>query len=377
MDIFSYIDNYGIYSFDEKPFNDVDSTIFSFLSYVDYGFIPANDKVTLSKVGRMHLGLNNEKKRNIIAVKDAIKLLHYLKDTKRYKNCIFSNYIYEANDDVQFSAICIEYKKGYVFVSYEGTDQMISGWKENLLLSYEFPTLSHVKAINYLNRHFTFSSKKIILGGHSKGGNFALVAGMCCNFLVKSKIQKIYNIDGPGLLEKEINSNRFRKIEDRYVHIIPDNSIIGIILNNKNDVVVKSNVKGPLAHDIFYWEVDNYNFKNAKLSTFSDGLHKGILNFLDNHSQVELELVINDLNMLCKRAGVVSILDFKEDNKKIVKLINEAKKLNKVSRTVLYELLNIFIVSIGNSKYNDFKEFVSKFKIDIKNELDGIKLYSK
>lgn len=367
MNLYNYIDDYGIYSFYEKPFNELDAAIFSFLSYVDYSSAVKNNKVLLKNAGRILFGVNSSKKRkDIIAIREATKMLNYIKDVKRYKDCLLYNYIYEANDDIQFSAICIEYMQGEVYVSYEGTDQMISGWKEDLLLSYEFPTLSHVKAINYLNRHFTFSNKKLIIGGHSKGGNFALVAAMCCNFLVQKKIVKVYSHDGPGLLEKEFKSKRFKKIENKYVHYIPNDSIVGILLNNSNSIVVNSTVRGPLAHDILFWKVDKDKFVKDKLTPFSQGLQSGINKFLDNHSQVELELVINDLSLLCKRANIDSLLDFKEDNMNIIKLLNESKRLSKTSRKILYELIDVIIHAIGNEKYVNFKEFVKKFRVDVK-----------
>ncbi|MBR4741407.1 MAG: DUF2974 domain-containing protein, partial [Desulfovibrio sp.] len=83
---------------------------------------------------------------------------------------------YIGNDKIQFGAISVEYMTNKVFIAYEGTDSLFRGWIENFLLSYRFPTASHKMAIQYLNKHYTFSRKRLILGGHSKGGNLALVA---------------------------------------------------------------------------------------------------------------------------------------------------------------------------------------------------------
>ena len=192
MTVYDYIDKYGIYSFDEKELNEVDSMIFAMLSYADYTEIfDTYKKLTIKEISRMHLGIHTGKDKNIIAVKEANKLLRYIKDVKRYKDCIISNYEYIGNNEVQFGAMTIEYKTNNVYVSFEGTDQLFSGWKENFLLSYEFPTISHRMAIKYLNKHFTFNTKKLIVGGHSKGGNLALVASMYSNIFVRSKIKYI------------------------------------------------------------------------------------------------------------------------------------------------------------------------------------------
>ncbi len=215
MNIYDYVDNYGIYTFDEKPITLVDKVIFSFLSYVNFQGIVKYNKITIKEAGRIHLGMHKLDEVNIIAVKEANKLLRHIKDTKRYKDCLLYNYVYEGTEHLQFSAICIEYQKNKVYVSYEGTDQLISGWKEDIVLAYRTNTLSHRKAIKYLNKYFTFSNKQLIIGGHSKGGNLALIASMYANFFVRSQIKEIYNVDGPGLLQQEFCSREFKRIMPR------------------------------------------------------------------------------------------------------------------------------------------------------------------
>ena len=57
MNVYNYIDDYGIYSFKEKKFNEVDAIIFSFLSYANFDEIMKEDKkCTIQEIGRMHLG---------------------------------------------------------------------------------------------------------------------------------------------------------------------------------------------------------------------------------------------------------------------------------------------------------------------------------
>ena len=44
------------------------------------------------------------KDRNIIAVREGNKLIHYIKDIKRYKNCIIYNYEYIGKLDDKYVA---------------------------------------------------------------------------------------------------------------------------------------------------------------------------------------------------------------------------------------------------------------------------------
>ncbi len=359
MTIYDYIDEYSIYTFEEKPFNEVDATIFSFLSYVDYGKIVEEEKIEMKNVGRMHFGIHNKKEKNIKAVKDGTAILNYIKDTIRYKNCKLFHYVYDLDNDIQFSAISIEYQKDKVYISFEGTDDKISGWKENFVLAYEFPSLSHKKAISYLNKYFTFTNKKLIVGGHSKGGNLALVASMEANFLVKHHIEKVYNMDGPGLLKKEFESKRFKKILPKYTHIIPDNSMIGIILYSDHKKIIKSSIVGPLAHDILYWNVINNELEPAKLSSFSKELEKSIIKYVESHETEEIKSAVENLYYICKKANITTLLELK-DSKKIMAFINECKDLNVSSRNMVYEFTSIILKAFGYSKYVDFLNFMKK-----------------
>ena len=365
MNLYEYIDNYGIYSFEEKPFNEVDSVLFSFLSYVDYDNIVEKNKVRLKEVGRMHFGLHKKDEKNIIAVRDATKLLNYMKDTKRYGNCYLCHYVYEANSEYQFSAISIDFYKNYSYVSYEGTDQMISGWKEDFLLGINYPTLTHMKAIDYLNRFYSFRSRKIIVGGHSKGGNLALVASMNCNFLVRNKIKDVYNVDGPGLLKRQFESSKFARIHSIYHHIIPDDSLVGVLLHSEPYTVVDTDIDGVLAHDILYWKVQDDSFVRDKLSSFSKNLGEGLTDFVESYDKDSIRNLIHNFDKVCLRAKVESLLDIKNNPRKMIDLITECRFFDQESRNVLYDLFNIIIKAYGNSKYNDFMSFVKRFKIDI------------
>ena len=321
--------------------------------------------MTIQEIGRMHLGIHSNKEKNIFAVREGNKLLRYLKDTKRYKNCIIKNYEYIGNDTVQFGAISIEYEPNKVYISFEGTDQLFSGWKENFMLSYQFPTESHKLAIAYLNKHYTFSTKKIIVGGHSKGGNLALAASMYANFLVKGKITNIYNIDGPGLLEKEFNSKSYQKIKPKYIHIIPDYSIVGLLLHHENDIVVHSTNKTILAHSITFWEVEGKRFKRTKLSPISKELDDEIKKWFEKYNDQDKIDFINNLDLILKKANINSIIQLKEESKYIMNLIIESKEMTHNTKKVLMEFIGIIIKCIKDTKTEEFKQFLSNiFKVN-------------
>ena len=365
MNIYNYIDEYGLYSFKEKPINEIDCVIFSFLSYANFkDVIQENQKITIKNAGRIHLGVHPNKEKNIIAVREGNKLLHYIKDTKRYKDCILFNYEYIGTEKMQFGAISIEYQPNKVFVSFEGTDSLFSGWMENFMLSYQFPTQSHLLAIGYLNRHFTLKIKNLIVGGHSKGGNLALVASMYTNIWVKKLIKRIYNVDGPGLLDKEFNSNKYQKIQSKYLHIIPDYSLVGLFLRHSNDIVVESTNKGILAHNIVYWQIKKTTFKRATLSKLSKELDKEIEKWFSKYNDEDKKKFIKNLEDILIKANINSILELKEKNSNIIKLIYESKEMSDNTKQILIEFIKILITCFGETKKEEIKEFITTmFKI--------------
>lgn len=366
MNIYDYIDNYGIYSFEEKEINLVDKVIFSFLSYANFNDIVKRDKITIQDAGRIHVGMHKKNEVNVIAVAEAHKLLRHLMDTKRYKDCLLYNYINERNQDLQFGVLCIEYLKNKVYVSFEGTDDSIVGWKENFVLSYRTNTISHKKAIKYINMNFTLSNKEIIIGGHSKGGNLALIAGMYSNFLVKRQIKEVLNVDGPGLQDEEFYSDKFNSIIKKYKHIVPDNSIIGMLLNSTNETVIKTTAKGPITHDIAFWKIKDNQFEITTLSPYSKELRKDILDWVHTTHKNDLRKFTNNFANICAAAGVDSLLDIKNKKRLIITLIQESKNMDEEAKRTLINFLKMVAKS-----YKDTQVTLVKNKIkDIKEKID-------
>lgn len=75
-----------------------------------------------------------------------------------------------------------------------------------------FPTYTQSVAYDYLKKNILKSDKNIYLCGHSKGGNLSISSALLCDKTLLKKIVKIYNFDGPGVLSKEFNSERFNII---------------------------------------------------------------------------------------------------------------------------------------------------------------------
>lgn len=358
MNIIEYIERYGDKTFDELELTEIDKLIFSLLSYVEYNGIISNNfhnKKTIKETGDIFFSKITKKeiKKKMITIRMGINVFDKVRSSKRYGDLLLYNDIYIGDEESQFSAVCIEINPKLVYVSFEGTDYLVSGWEENFKMAYEYPVKAQRLAIKYLNERFLFKNCKLIVGGHSKGGNLALVAAMECNPIIRKKIIKVYSYDGPGLRKKQIESKKYRKIKDKYTHIIPNNSIFGLLLrNDKNYIVIKSDRKGIMAHDPTTWQLENTQLVLSELSAFSIILEKGITDWLNKYDDKTRKKFVDALADLFKKNKIVSIMEIVENYKLVIDILKEAKSMDSEVKEISKDLIKILI------DYN--KEFIKE-----------------
>lgn len=359
MNLFDYVDKYKDYTFLDKSFNEVDNVILSCLSYVNFSYIiPQNkkNKVTLKEAADRYFMSHSKKaeKIDMLAHKEALKILRSVKDTIRFKDIYVYGYEYIFDAASQFSAITFEINKDLCYVAFEGTDQLVSGWKEDCEMAYRFPVRAHKYAIKYLNHNFLFSDKKLIVGGHSKGGNLALVSSMYCNFLIRRKIINVYSNDGQGLRKAQIESKHYQKIQNKLIHIIPQFSVVGLLLrHDENYIVIHSTRPGFAAHCTSYWKVEDDHFKRDKLSPFSEILDKGLITWLDKYDDEKREKFVESTFKILEENNVKSVLQFRSEIKLIFKILRSAKNLDPIVNEMLKDLIKI--ITDTNKEYNWIK----------------------
>ena len=175
-----YIEEYGNYSFKEKPFNEIDNLIFSQLAYTDFKNIADKQSVSLLKGAKLFFAMYTQQEIDeLIAISaKSADLLRRCSMVKRFQNIILCDYINNVSDDIdkQFSAIHFLLDDGCDVVAFRGTDVTVTGVKESAMLSYMFPVPAQIEALYYFQETCMRHSGDIILCGHSKGGNLAVFA---------------------------------------------------------------------------------------------------------------------------------------------------------------------------------------------------------
>lgn len=337
--VVDYIREYGKYTFSEKKFNEVDAAVLSSITYLDFNNIVSDKKNPINMSGAIdyflnHYDMKKFMKRGFIQ-KDIIRVAKEIKDTIRYRNIVLYNYVYDVTFDKQFSALTMKLSSGEVIVAYEGTDHNLVGWEEDFKMFYKFPVPAEEDAIKYINKTVGIFDTKVIVLGHSKGGHLAMVASMFCNPFIKLKIKKVYNLDGPGLRKREIESRKFKKMEKKLEHIVPHYSFFGLLLRHGEITKsVKSRRIDLLAHSIFTWEVKDNQFLLEPLSKLSRNLDASIIMWLEQHNDIEREKIITDVFDYLRKSGISEITDIVK-MKNVVSLIKNSKELDKDTKDIL------------------------------------------
>ena len=268
--IIDYVKEYGNLTFDEYPFNNVDSLILSQLTYLKF----ENSSLDLESEHFFLAQFENQipilTKGTRVSILNQ-ELLYNLLNALRFKNIRISNFAYnfDKTNEKQFCAMtfCLPNQKDYI--AFRGTDASFVGWKEDFNLSFQESIPSQISALNYVNTYQT--KHKLILGGHSKGGNLAVFAGIH----TKQKVVAIYNHDGPGFLNPiHTNIPIFKTI--------PQSSIIGLLMEETNSYqVVRSDAISILQHDPYTWLVQDGDFiYQTKTDLLSQYTQKTISNWL-------------------------------------------------------------------------------------------------
>ena len=342
MNIFDYVEKYGNLTFNEKDFNDIDNLVFCSLSYLNFSLSSINEaNHTIGYLGREYLKIYkfSEIKKLGIPQKNGYKLLKIVINKKRYKNIVLHNYVYNANKDKQFSAMMFKINNNLEYICFEGTDDLVSGWKEDFEMSYKFPVPSQKDAIKYVNKYVKVNGPDIIIGGHSKGGNLALVSAMFIKQYKQFRIKKVYSNDGPGLREKEYNMGRYRRIKRKYIHIIPEHSIVGMLLNNDNNFVVKTNTRGILSHALAYWMIQDDQLIETKISNKSIEFENNLKLWLEKNNSKEREKLVKTVFKVLEDNDIYSFAKIGGINK-IIKIINGIRNIDKHTKNLMIDLIS-------------------------------------
>ena len=357
-------------------FNEVDSMILARFSYLLF------DKIKMSKVETIESIADKMKDipETEFRYNGDKELIVNLGKSTRFKDMIVTDYVRNNDKETekQFCAVTIHLSDTQLYISYIGTDNTIYGWKEDLNMSFMDNVPCQIAGKEYARKIARkYEDKKIRIGGHSKGGNVAIYSAITVSKEIQKRIIKVYNYDGPGfnesIIEKYGNSAIIKKIET----YIPQDSIIGRILNHKEKITIAlSNQKGIFQHDLYSWQVVRDDLVRLEQNTqISEDIDETLTDWLETTTPQQRQIFVDTVFELFYSTDVETFREISTNlSTNIPKILKKYKELSQEDRKVITDMIKIITSSYFGivkkkemTKFDSMKEeYINKGKAKLK-----------
>lgn len=372
-----YLDWRGDITLRQSPFNEVDNLILSNLSYGRFeGIVPginhAAEFCSMEKAAADHAakGPFDVLKFDALAPEYLPKMLEKLAACPRFStaqlSCFATCTDYEI--EMQFAAVTIHLDDGSLFVSYRGTDDSLVGWKEDFNLSFLDTIPSQRAAVRYLEEVAeSYPRRPIRVGGHSKGGHLAAYAAVNCGKKVQKRILQVYNNDGPGFTPDFFSREGYSRISDRIVTLVPESSIIGMLMEHEEDYqVVRSSDKGLWQHVAFSWEVLGTSFVRAREADPQEKIYNQALReWVSAMTPDQRRDFIEAIYDLLTESDIDQLQDLWSGKaKRIATLVKNFGAMDKNTRKALFDMLELLAQNSVKVIKNEISEINLRQKLE-------------
>ncbi len=363
--ILDYFKEYGDYTFSEKPLNEVDSLVLCQFSYLKFdGMVPSLEE-RKEPVSIKYLDGCQDKEKLFADERyreNNTALFKGMLESIRFSTLRMNYYVnrIKTETETQFSAVTFFLEDGSVYVAYRGTDETIIGWKEDLNLAFSEPVAGQLMSVGYLDRAAALFERPFYMGGHSKGGNFAVFAAMNCKKEIQDQIIKIYSHDGPGFRPEIREQGHYERIADRVMKIIPHSSLVGMLLESHaaGYMVVESKSFGLLQHDPYTWLVKEDGFVKVKdvykrRKFMDETLNEWILSMDEEH----IRSFVDTLYEVVSASKAVTLIDFTADWKRnMTAVVNALKELDGETASMIKKIIASLFELTGERAKEEIKE---------------------
>lgn len=328
-------------------FNEIDSMILARFSYLLFDKINIAPKEKIASISEKMKDIDNEQ----FLYNGDKELITYLGKSKRFKDLYVTDYI-KINDreiEKQFAAITIHISNREIYISFIGTDMTIYGWKEDFNMAFMENVPCQISGKEYLERIAKkYPNKKILIGGHSKGGNVAIYSAITTQEKIQKRIIKVYNYDGPGFNKNIINKYGNDTIMNKIETYIPQDSIIGRLLShNEKKTVVLSTEKGILQHDIYSWQVLKDDLiKLEKNTETSEVIDRTLTDWLETTTVEQRKAFVDLVFELFYSTDSDTFIEISKNfSTSIPKMLKKYGKISAEDKKIMTQMIKILISS--------------------------------
>lgn len=345
-DLVQYLKEYGEKSFHEAPFSETDALVLAQLSYLKMkGIVPGFDGK--AAVGWQEMARHPQAEQMFadpLYGRQHRRVFGLVSASRRYRNvraCFYKEWFDEEREG-QFAAVTFLLGASSVYVSFRGTDETLVGWKEDFNMSYMKTVPAQKSALAYLKGAARYTSGRMILGGHSKGGNLAVYAAARAPEQIQARIRRVYSFDGLGFRKDFYEKAGFARIRSRYCKIIPERSVVGTLFSNDAGYrVIRSYGVGMEQHDLMQWMIRGGRFVYLKEVRARSARKAAIFNrWMNSLSRSQTILFVEMVYRLLRKAHVTDVSQLFKKPLHILRVVFENFfRLDKCYRKAFWQII--------------------------------------
>jgi len=373
-DIIDYVRWRGDIPMHQVPLGEVDALVLSYLSYMPFDGIVSSsfggEGVRLGDACAQMLEQGVKSACMIDSEQEDCSLLYEVQRSIRYAGIRLIGYInrYDREQEEQFSAITFVINSELSFIGFRGTDSTVVGWKEDFNMSFSGEVPAQRNAWYYVQEATKALSGRLILGGHSKGGNLAAYAGIFSPEHIQRRIDSVYNFDGPGFNEAVVSTEEFQKVDMRIRTYVPQSSMIGILLwHTEQFTVVKSDAVSVLQHNPYTWQVMGGRLITVERRTHGSRFAEETLKHWLSEMQPQERRSLID--------GIYSVLDASQgrsvaelfEPRNIVSIVRAAGSMDEQTRDSIVDAFKL----LGGSIRETLPEWIDKAAMELRGRITG------
>lgn len=354
MNIISYLEWRGDISIARLPICEADYAVLGCISYLPF------DWIIPKSFESKPISLWNAvmRVRELASLEGDGRSYHYKEDNDMTQQLLnsprfstlsvigFRNIIDEEKQE-QFSALTLLLPNRQIAVVFRGTDRTLTGWKEDFNMFYMEKVPSQPESLRYLEEAASHSEGDIFICGHSKGGNLAMYAAAYCSEDVKQRIKAIVSLDSPGFSKEVIESESFQSINDRVYSYIPQQSVVGMMLEHlERHSVIHSSGAAFWQHSLYTWEIRRGDFiRETDVKALSRNVDLTLRNWLLSMDSEKREKLVEGFWKVVGASGADNTDDL-FTFRSTMNMMRSMGKIDDETRVILSEGTRLFMRAI-------------------------------
>ena len=372
--LISYVQQYGAQTFEDKSLTDIDVLVLTEIAYLPFDEIvpksfDVTEAISLEQIGKEFEQIKEKKQKlnPFMITSERIELLEVVSKSQRYKEIKVFGFMNDIDDErtKQFAAVCYQWEEANRWIIFRGTDESLTGWKEDFMMTYSDLIPAQTDAIEYLKKQAETFSGTLNVSGHSKGGNLSLYASAMQEETVQNRIEQIYCWDSPGVHSSILDKEGYQRVVSKAKRYIPQDSIVGLMLESKVPYhIIESQGSGISQHSALMWNIEEDHFVElTELTKNSQLTDQTFKQWTEVVSDEDLKLFFDTFFELIFEMGVETVNDvYYNFRMYIQKFFEKAYQIDPEKREVLLRVGHLLF----QIRYEIWKENLS-FSVELPN----------